>query len=156
MTQVLTSVLALPSVILMHTARIGTATTWTIDKARNAIGTFGKAMAAEWIERKASGRVPHIAANRLRRVAADYVRGHATEADLLAAEARLAESEAWAASLVRVVATLDRSRPVWNTANGAAITLESVIAMVFAPETSAQTERTIRAAIAADAAPKGK
>ena len=156
MTQVSTSVLALPSVILKHTARVGTATTWTADKARNAIGTFGKALAAEWFDRKASGCVPHTAASRLRRVAADFVRGHATESDLLAAEARLAESEVWASSLVRVVATLDRSRPVWNTASGETITLESVVSMVFAPETSAQTERTIRAAIAADSAPKGK
>jgi len=156
MTQVSTSVLALPSVILMHTAKVNAATAWTAAKAAAAIGTFGKAAAAEWIARKADGRVPHIAANRLRRVAADYVRGHAAESDLLAAEARLSESEAWASSLVRVMATLDRSRPVWNTASGAAITLESVVAMIFAPETSAQTERTIRAAIAADSAPKGK
>jgi len=143
------STVAVPSVVLTHTAKASTVTTWVASKAAQAIGTFGKALMAEWFARKADGRVPHLAANRKRRIEANYLRGHATESDLLQAEAALAEAQAWQANLVRVVKGLDLTKPVGNRADGSAITLDTVVSMVFAPETGAQAEKACREALAA-------
>jgi hypothetical protein len=149
MTATASSTVALPSVVLTHTAKASTVTTWVASKAAAAIGTFGKALMAEWFARKGDGRVVHLAGSRKRRVEANYLRGHATEADLLAAEAVLAEAQAWQAQLVRVVKGLDLTKVVGNRADGSAITLDTVVSMVFAPETGAQAEKACREALAA-------
>jgi hypothetical protein len=138
---------ALPSVILATTARTTTANGWTITTASAAIGKFGKAVMAEWFARKAEGRVAHLAAGRLRRTTANYLRGAATDADLLVAEAVLSESQAWAGSLARVMKGLDLTKVVGNRADGSGITLDTVASMVFAPETGAQAEKACREAI---------